>query len=124
MTQPKPQPERRGRPALRFNRELADQFGIQPAIDAPDPPRELVQVDHIPTPPDVEQPVAPDRKGNPTSANPEETIEHILREEAEELSVRLSKFGVDFGPAQQQALVDYGMALLTGLVGGGAVGHR
>lgn len=112
--------ERRGHPALKFNSKIAEQFGIQPAIDAPENPRELVKVDHIPVPP-TEQPTA---RGQNPPMNPEERVLAILREEAEEIGIRLEKFGVPFGPPAQQQLVDYGMAILSGLVGGGAIARR
>jgi len=118
---PAPEPERRGHPAMKFNQELAEQFGITPGAD---PPRELVKVAHIPTPPDVEQPTAPDRKGNPVEENPEELIVNVLREEMDELSTRLKRFGVHFNPSQQQTVVDYTMSVLAGYGGGGAIARR
>jgi hypothetical protein len=113
--------ERRGHAPLKYNSKVAEQFGVQPSVDAPEAPRELVQVDHIPVPPTEE--AAPARGKNP-QMNPEERVLAILREEAEEISIRLERLGIVFGPAQQQELVDYGMAILSGLVGGGAIARR
>lgn len=121
---PREQPERRGHAPLKWNKNLAETFGIQPAIDTPEAPREIVKVDYLPTPPDVELPSAPDRRSKPSGENPEDIIANILKEEAEELGIRLARFGVAFTSAQQQSFVDYGMAILTGLTGGGAVGRR
>jgi hypothetical protein len=106
---------------MKFNQKIADQFGIQPSIDAPEAQRELVKVAHIPTPP-IEEAVTASGKNPPM--NSEERVLAILREEAEELSARLKFFGIAFSPAQQQELVDYGMAILSGLVGGGAIARR
>lgn len=116
-----PEPERRGHAAMKFNTELAEQFGITPGAD---PPRELVKVDHIPTPPDTENPVAPDRKGNPVEESPDDAIANVLREEMDELSTRLRRFGVHFNPSQQQTVVDYTMSVLAGYGGGGAIARR
>jgi hypothetical protein len=126
---PKQEPivERRGHPALRYNQKIADQFGVMPAVDAAEPPRELVRVDHIPTPPDVEAPQAPprgQRKAPVVDENPEDRVAIILREELSELAERLHRFGVRFDAPMQQSMFDYGMAVLAGAVGGGAIGSR
>jgi hypothetical protein len=117
--------ERKGHPPLKFNQELADTFGINPGQDTP---RELVKVDHIPVPPDVEHPEAPPRgkrKQAVVPDNPEDRVAVILKEEMEELAVRLSRFGVPFSPANQQSLIDYAMAVLSGGIGtGGAIARR
>jgi hypothetical protein len=110
---------RRGHPAMKYNKEIAEQFGIVPG---PDPPRELVQVQSIPVPPDVEQATA---RGHAVSDQvPEDSIANVLREEAQELSSRLERYGVAFPPQAQQQLVDYAMAILSGYVGGGAIARR
>jgi hypothetical protein len=116
-----PEEPRRGHPALKHNADLAEQFGIVPG---PDPPRELVKVDHIPTPPDVEMPEAPARGKKAVDANPEDSVITILREEMDELRIRLERFGVPFTSAQQQDVVDYAMSRLMGYGGGGAIARR
>lgn len=104
------------RPALRFNRELATQFGIDP--DTPDPPRELVRVDEIPTPP----PVAADAmamRRTPTAApavDIESAVLHILAEEMDELAMRLDKYGIAFPSPARQQMVDTALALLGGAI--------
>jgi len=108
--------ERKGHPPLKHNRELAETFGIN---TEPDPPRELVQVAHIPTPAPEEPPL-----GKQPAEESEDRILIILREEMEELAVRLKRFGVQFTPSQQQSMIDYGMAVLAGAVGGGAIARR
>ena len=118
--QPAPAPEpRRGRPAMKFNAELAEQFGITPGAD---PPRELVKVDFIPTPTDVDLPETPVRGQTPETS--EDRIVAILREELDELGSRLARFGVPFTPQQQQDVLDYTLARLMGYGGGGAVAKR
>lgn len=106
------------------NPELAEQFGISDA-----PPRELVKVEYIPDPPTtetVEKVVPGKRRSRPTKLeiNPEEYTMNVLKEEAEEIAVRLERIGIGFGPNAQQQLVDYGMAILTGMVGGGTLARR
>jgi hypothetical protein len=99
---------------------MAEQYGINP--DVPDPPRETVKVDHIPDPPEVQA----QGSARPTQAhiNVEEAVSTVLKEEMEELAVRLDRFGISLNTAMQQDLVDYAMALLGGFVSGGARGHR
>jgi hypothetical protein len=124
---PSPAVERRGNPPLKYNQELADTFGIHPSVEAPEPPRELVRVDHIPVPPDADNPPAPPRgKKNEDVVMDasEDRLVLILREEMEELSERLKRFGIRFDASAQQSMVDYGMAVLAGAVGGGAVARR
>jgi hypothetical protein len=116
-----PEVERRGRPAMKFNQELADQFGITPGAD---PPRELVKVASIPTPPDVEQPTAPGRREEIVEAQSEERIVLIIREEMDELGERLARFGILFNANQKQTVLDYTMSVLAGYGGGGAVARR
>lgn len=118
-------PERRGHPALKFNAKAAEAFGIQPGAD---PPRETVQVDAIPDPPEavVPGPRAPQRV---EPLNIEESVVNILREESEEIAVRLNRFGVAFPPNLQQELVDHVFAMLAlsaqGMaIGGGAIASR
>jgi hypothetical protein len=114
-------PERRGHPALKPNKELAEQFGIDPN---PDPPRELVKVEYIPVPPDSEHPEPPARRTEVVSATPEDRISTILAEEMDELGVRLARFGVAFTAPQKQDVVDYTMSRLMGFGGGGAIARR
>jgi hypothetical protein len=111
-------PERR--PALRYNKEMAEQYGINP--DIPDPPRETVQVDHIPDPPEV----VAENTARPMQANLnlEETVVAVIKEEFDELRVRLERFGVQLTAGMMADMVDHTMALLGGFVGGGARGHR
>jgi hypothetical protein len=103
---------------LKGNAELASAFDIGDA-----PPRELVKVDYLPDPPDVQVPgpAAPERE---TALDLDDTIAKILREEAEELGMRLARFGVRFDPRMKQEMIDHGMALLAGAVGGGAIARR
>jgi hypothetical protein len=119
----KAQPEepRRGHAAIKHNADLAEQFGINVG---PDPPRQLVKVDFIPTPLDVEQPESSSRGKKTVDANPEDSVITILREEMDELRVRLERFGVPFTAAQQQDVVDYAMSRLMGYGGGGAIARR
>jgi hypothetical protein len=122
---PKKQPAqvetpRRGHPAMKFNQELADAFGIIPGQD---PPRETVSVASLPDPPEAIIPGGPAPERD-TPLNIDEAIANIFRDEADEIGVRLARFGVPFSAGQKQEMVDHGMALLTGLVGGGAIGRR
>lgn len=112
------EPQRR--PALRFRQELAEQYGIRP--DIPDPPRETVKVDSLPDPPNVEAP----HTARPEQAqiNREEAVANVLKEEFQELAVRLDRFGVALSALMQQELFDFSMALLGGMVGGGAISRR
>lgn len=125
MRKTKAAPERRGNPALKFNAKVAEAFGIQPGAD---PPRETVQVGALPDPPEVilPGPRAPQRV---EPLNIEESVQNILREESEEIGIRLKRFGVTFTPAMQQELVDHVFAMLAlnaqGMaVGGGAIASR
>ena len=125
MRKTKAPPERRGNPALKFNSKVAEAFGIQPGAD---PPRETVQVDALPDPPEyvVPGPRAPQRA---EPLNVEETVQNILREESEEIGIRLKRFGVAFTPQMQQELVDHVFAMLAlnaqGMaIGGGAIASR
>lgn len=116
-----PQVERRGHPALKHNQELADQFGITPGAD---PPRELVHVQVLPDPPASDTPVAPGRREETVEAQSEDRIVEIIREEMDELSTRLRRFGIQFNPSQQQTVLDYTMSVLGGYAGGGAIARR
>jgi hypothetical protein len=101
---------------LKGNQELAAAFDITDGA-----PRELVRVDSLPDPPETVLPAAPARE---TPVNIDEAVANIFREEADEIGVRLKRFGIVFDTRMQQEMVDHGMALLTGLVGGGAIGRR
>lgn len=125
MRKTKATPERRGNPALKFNAKVAEAFGIQPGAD---PPRELVQVDALPDPPDYVAP-GPRAPQRTEALHVEENVQNILREESEEIGIRLKRFGVAFTPAMQQELVDHVFAMLAlnaqGMViGGGAIASR
>lgn len=118
---PDPEPERRGHPALKANPKLAEQFGIIPGAD---PPRELVHVQSLPDPPASDTPVAPGRREEFVEAQSEDRVAQIVREEMDELSTRLRRFGVEFNPSQQQTVVDYTLSVLAGYGGGGAIARR
>jgi hypothetical protein len=118
---------RRGHAALKYNPEVAEQFGIRP--NEVDMPRELVRVESLPDPPATEtvEKVVPGKRRKRTEVdpiNPEEHVNNILKQEAEEIAVRLERIGIIFAPAQQQSLVDYGMAILSGIVSGGTLARR
>lgn len=99
---------------------MAEQYGINP--DIPDPPRETIKVDHLPDPPDV---IAPNTaRPQQGQVNLEDSVVNVLKEELEELAVRLQRFGVNLNPAMQQDMLDHAMALLSGFVGGGAISRR
>lgn len=112
--------ERERRPLPKYNRELAEQFGIDPGV--PDAPRQTIRVDSIPTPTEVQAP----RSARPAQAhvNLEEAVLNILKEEMDELSIRLERFGVSFNSSMQQEMVDFAMAVLSGMAGGGTLGRR
>jgi hypothetical protein len=119
-----PEP-RRGRPALKYNQELADQFGIVPG--APEQ-RETVKVDHIPDPPGTYAP--PLQENQAAQRNQiqgrvtEDDIVNAVREEMDELAARLERFGLNFSVPCRQQMVDTAMVLLSGMGGGGAVPGR
>jgi hypothetical protein len=119
-----PEP-RRGRPALKFNQELADQFGIVPG---PPEPRETVKVERIPDPPGTyaapvnENQVAP--RNQVQGRVTEDDIVNVIREDMDELAARLEKFGLNFSVPCRQQMVDTAMVLLSGMGGGGAVPGR
>jgi hypothetical protein len=115
------EPERRGHAPLKYNKEIAEQFGIEPGAD---PPRELVKVASIPVPPDVDEPEAPARGKTTVDAGPEDRLVLVLKEEMDELEVRLARFGVAFTGSQKQDVVDYTMSRLMGYGGGGAIARR
>jgi hypothetical protein len=104
--------------ALKGNPELASAFDITEGA-----PRELVRVDSLPDPPESVLPGAPAPERE-TPLNIDEAVANIFREEADEIGIRLARYGVPFDGRMKQELVDHGMALLTGLVGGGAIGRR
>src|SRR6266478_7098410 len=89
--------ERRARArSLKANPELAEAYGI-----GEDPPRELVRVDSLPDPPATEviEAAAPRHRRQPsTNVNVDEAVLNILRDEMDELAVRLDRFGVAFTP--------------------------
>lgn len=124
---PVPPVEHPRRPALKFNRELATQFGIDP--NTPDPPRELVHVDRIPIPPDVAIDAQAKRgvTAAPTAerADVEDTIIHVIAEEMDELAERLERYHVTLSTAARQQLIDTALALLGGSIstGGAIAGH-
>lgn len=125
MRKTKPAPERRGNPPLKHNAKIAEAFGIVPGAD---PPRETVRVDSLPDPPDVVLP-GPRAPQRAEPINVEESVQNILREESEEISIRLNRFGVAFTPQMQQELVDHVFAMLAlnaqGMaIGGGAIASR
>jgi hypothetical protein len=105
---------------LKYRPELAERYGINP--DIPDPPRETVKVDYLPDPPEVQAP----NTARPQQAqiNLEESVIGVIREEFDELRIRLERFGVQLTPAMQQDMLDHTMALLAGFVGGGAISRR
>jgi hypothetical protein len=132
---PKPTPAqvetpRRGHAPLKYNREMAEQFGITPASDAPEPEwREFVKADSLPDPPadapvDTPESRARNRKQVPEATSIDDAVLNIIKEEAGELAVRLERYGIQFTSAMQQDMADHTMALLTGLVGGGALARR
>ena len=125
---PKPQPvqvetPRRGHPALKYRKDLAEAFGIDP--NTPDPPRELVTVDSLPDPIEIETTLKPRAPKRAEPLNVDEVVLNILREEMEEIGIRLERFGVKFQPAMKQDMIDHAFALLGGFVqGGGAIASR
>jgi hypothetical protein len=114
------QEPRRGHAQLKYNKEIAEQFGIEPGAD---PPRELVKVASIPVPPDVDEPEAP-ALWKTVDAGTEDRLVLVLKEEMDELEVRLARFGVAFTGSQKQDVVDYTMSRLMGYGGGGAIARR
>lgn len=106
------------------NEKLKEQFGIND-----DFVRETVKVSELPTPPATEAMAASARSRSPHSVNVEAAILQIFQEEADEIRVRLERFGVAFTPVMMQDLVDHLFALLAMhgqglLVGGGALARR
>ena len=120
---PAPEP-RRGHPPMKFNKSLAEFFGVTPAMEAPENFREVVKVDSLPDPPLTEPSGAPAPQ-NSEAPNRDDQVAAVFREEAEEIGTRLARFGVKLHPSQKQDLADYGMALVSGnLAGGGAIARR
>lgn len=107
------------------NEKLKEQFGIEDNFV-----RETVKVSELPTPPATEAMAASaTRSPLPQAVNVEAAILQIFQEEAEEIHVRLERFGIPFTPAMQQDVVDHLFALLAMngqglLVGGGALARR
>ena len=120
-----PETPRRGHPPLKYNKEMAEQFGISP--NEPDAPRELVKVESLPDPIEVDK--RPTR-GRPAPRreeplNIDEAVLTILRDEMEELGVRLDRFSVKLTAGMKQDMIDHAFALLGGFVqGGGAIASR
>jgi hypothetical protein len=115
-----PDLQRRGRPALHPRQ---DQQSFDPVTGEPDRPRELVRVEAIPTPPSIETRGPADSR---VSINIEEKVLSILKEEMDDLAVRLKTYGVILNASVQQELVDLAMAMLDGgfQTGGGAIRSR
>lgn len=106
---------------LKFNKEAAEAFGIDPTQD---PPRELVRVDSLPDPPATEviQAAAPRHRQAAPVVNLDEAVLNILREEMDELATRLERFGVAFPPAMKQDTVDHIFGMMISMAGGQTVG--
>ena len=116
---------------MKYNAELAEAFGVQPSVDAPEPPRETVRVESLPDPPGTEvmQAGQARRTRSTEKVNIDEAVMNIFREEAEEIRIRLDRFGIKFTPAMQQDLTDHLFTLLALdqqglLIGGGALVRR
>lgn len=101
------------RPLPKYNAELAEQFGITPGEPGQ---RELVKVDRIPDPPQVQ---AQSARRNQSELNSEDAAVNVIREEMDELAVRLERFGVILSVPMRQQLVDTTIALLSGMIAGG-----
>lgn len=106
------------------NQKLKEQFGIND-----DFVRETVKVSELPDPPATEAMAASAPSRSPHSVNVEAAILQILQEEADEIRVRLERFGVAFTSWMQQDLVDHVLALISMnqqglLTGGGALVRR
>ena len=125
MSEPnRPQPEQRcGHPPMKYSQKLADAFGIQPAIDVPEAPREVVAVDSIPDPPEFQAPGAP-TPARQQSLDLDETVHNIIRDEMDEMGLRLERYGVRCDAGQKQELIDHAMAILGGFARGGAIARR
>jgi hypothetical protein len=111
--------------SLKGSQEMREAFGIND-----DYQREVVRVDSLPDPPATEV-IEAAQKGRsaPVAVNLDEAVIGILKEEGEEIRVRLERFGLVFTPYMQQAMVDqvYSMLALNGqgiMVGGGAIARR
>lgn len=85
-----------------------------------DHPRETIRVDYLPDPPATPGTVV----AGTTSVNREEMIVNVIREEMDELAVRLDRFGVQLTVAGREQLVDTTFAILGGYGGGGAIPGR
>lgn len=107
------------------NEKLKEQFGIEDNFV-----RETVKVSELPTPPATEAMAASATTSRlPQAVNVEAAILQIFQEEAEEIHIRLERFGIPFTQAMQQDVVDHLFALLAMngqglLVGGGALARR
>jgi hypothetical protein len=109
---------RRGRPPMSKSQETAD---YDPVSQNYERPRETVKVEHLPDPPGTEVL----RQSKALSINLEEQIVNVLKEEMDELSTRLERFGIRFDSRMQQEMVDIGLTLLSGFAtSGGAISSR
>ncbi len=112
--------QRRGRPPMSKSQDTA---GFDPVSENYDRPRETVKVEHLPDPPGV-QATSPS-PGRVTTLNLEEQVVNILKQEMDELSTRLERFGIRFDARMQQEMVDIGLTLLSGFASsGGAISSR
>lgn len=99
---------------------LAEQF----AVNLGDAPRELVKVEALPDPPPT---VSQTAQGEiPLS---EDAIVQVLREEMDDLAVRLERFGIKFHVRLQQDAMDYILTVISlsaqgQAYGGGAIARR
>ncbi len=109
------------------NAELAEQFGINDNFQ-----REVVKVDHLPDPPDTIVVQAAEKKKGKKASTSAEALEisaedmaaRIIKDEIDELAFRLDRIGVPFDAKKQQELFDYGVALISGMGGGGTLARR
>jgi len=106
------------------NPELAEQFQTNNEYT-----REIVKVAALPDPPMTEtvERIVPGKKRGKSKIEAislEDAVTDILKKHAQELETKLAKVKVEFSSREQQELVDYVMAILTGAVGGGALARR
>jgi hypothetical protein len=113
---------------MKGSQEMREAFGINDEFV-----RETVRVDSLPDPPGTEvieaAQASHSRRATPAKVNVDEAVIQILREEAQEISIRFERFGISFPANMQQDLIDHVYSLLAlsaqGLmVGGGAVARR
>ena len=98
---------RRGHPA--FARSIPE-----------DHPREIVHVDYLTDPTGTAVSVSP----GAAPVNRDEMIVNVIREEIDELAVRLDRYGVELAVAGREQLIDTALAILGGYGGGGAISGR